>query len=239
MSDSFRPTSWSLHDEVYPYALDAVDETRRREIETRLASADPAMAEEFRLAVGRVHDTLAAMTLVDATAPPSRLEAALLRALDQRFPVPNELAARRSRRYRWVAAAAAAAAVAVGVGIGIGIDRAGQEPGAITAQQVIEAPGTRQGTAPVDGGGEMTVHSSAELGAAVVSLHGMPTLSTDLAYQMWVIPPDGDPRSVQVMTGDGTVVARVGAVDTLAVTVEPAGGSSGPTTSPITSMTLG
>ncbi|MFF2084710.1 anti-sigma factor domain-containing protein [Nocardia sp. NPDC058176] len=239
MSDSYRPTSWSLHDEVYPYALDAVDETRRREIENRLASADPVMAEDFHLAVGRVHDTLAAMTLIDATAPPSRLEAALLRALDQRFPAPNELAARRSRRYRWIAAAAAAVAVAVGVGIGIGVDRAGQEPGAITAQQVIEAPGSREGSTTIEGGGEMTVHSSADLGAAAVSLRGLPTLSADQAYQLWVIPPDGDPRSVQVMSGDGTVVALASSADTLAVTVEPAGGSPGPTTSPITSMLLG
>lgn len=64
-------------------------------------------------------------------------------------------------------------------------------------------------------------------------------MPADRAYQLWRVPAGGTPESVAVVAGPGMVVATVRPTDTLAVTVEPAGGSPAPTTTPLGSMTVG
>ncbi|WP_336087261.1 anti-sigma factor [Nocardia sp. SSK8] len=241
MSGTDRQTPWSWLDDAYPYALDALSPQQRREIDDRLDAADPADAEQFHTAVRRVQETLASLTVVDSVPPPARLEAALLQALDRLDPQVRPLVRRESRwRLRWLSVAAAAIiAVGAGVGIAVVIDRTGDDPGAVTAQQVVEEPDSRESSVPVTGGGAMTVYQSTSLGAAAVSLGDMPALPADRAYQLWLIPDQGTPQSVALMDGRDSVVTAVDRADMLAVTVEPAGGSPGPTTEPIVSMVIG
>ncbi|QBS38964.1 anti-sigma factor [Nocardia sp. CS682] len=71
-----------LLDLAYPYAMDAVAELERRSIEHRLREADPVTVDAFAAIVFGVRETLAALTVLDATPPPAELETTLLRALD-------------------------------------------------------------------------------------------------------------------------------------------------------------
>ncbi|MEV0332730.1 anti-sigma factor [Nocardia sp. NPDC050717] len=235
------PRPWL--DEAYPYALDALDDDQRRAVDDWLDAAGPDTAAEFRAVVRRIQETTAAMTVTDAVAPPARLEAALMRALDQLDPQVRPLT-RRDNGDRWplrwlLAAAALIVAIGAGSWLAVVVDRPDGGSGEITAQQVLDEPDSRESSVPIDGGGAMTVSQSATLGAAAVSFQDMPALPGDRAYQLWRIPTGSAPKSVAVMTDEASVVTAVDPADTLAVTVEPAGGSPGPTTSPIVSMTVG
>ncbi|WP_107656721.1 anti-sigma factor [Nocardia suismassiliense] len=79
-----------LLDLAYPYAMDAVAELERRSIEHRLREADPVTVDAFAAIVFGVRETLAALTVLDATAPPAELETTLLRALDEAAGAPGE-----------------------------------------------------------------------------------------------------------------------------------------------------
>ncbi|MGW6422527.1 anti-sigma factor [Nocardia sp. NPDC055053] len=237
MSETDRRTPWSWLDEAYPYALDALDPQQRQAVDHWLDAAGPDRTAEFRGIVRRIQETMAAVTVVDSVPPPARLETALLRALDQRHPRRADLG--RRWHVRWLTVAAAAI-VAVGAGVGIAVlDRANDGPGAITAQQVVEQPDSRESSVAVSGGGAMTVYQSKALGAAAVSFRDLPALPADRIYQLWLVPSAGTPQSVAVMDGPASVVTAVEPADTLAVTVEPVGGSVGPTTPVIVSMTVG
>lgn len=228
MNETDRRTPWSWFDEAYPYALDALDDRERADIDERLQAAGPAVTAEFHANVRRIQETLAALTGMDVVAPPARLETALMEALDRRDFVRPQSVSRRP--LRWLAAAAAAVVVAgAAVGITVVVDRTNNTPDTVTAQQVLDQPDSRESSAPVTGGGEMTVHLSKELGAAAVAFHDLPVLPADRAYQLWRVPPAGQPESVAVLAGQPMIVTSVQAADTLAVTIEPAGGSPTPT----------
>ncbi|MFD4431372.1 anti-sigma factor domain-containing protein [Nocardia sp. NPDC058497] len=241
MSETDRWISESWLDQAYPYALDALELQQRHAVDDWLDAAGPDTASKFRATVHRIQETMAAATVVDSVPPPARLESALMRALDQLDPQVRPPAPRgtvgRHRNLRWLMAAAAAV-VAVVAGVAV-IDRATDDTGAITAQQVVDQPDSRESSVAVTGGGAMTVYESTALGAAAVSFRDMPALPADRTYQLWLVPAGGSPRSVAVMDDPAAVVTAVEATDTLAVTVEPAGGSPGPTTPVIVSMTVG
>ncbi len=79
-------------------------------------------------------------------------------------------------------------------------------------------------------------------GVAIMDLHGLASLTNDLAYQVWAIS-DGAATSAGLLEPeDGAVLAAMSldaaGVDTIAVTIEPAGGSPQPTTEPILSADL-
>ncbi|WP_280347191.1 anti-sigma factor [Nocardia neocaledoniensis] len=247
MSETGRRTPWSWLDEAYPYALDALDAQQRRAVDNWLDAAGPETAAEFLATVSRIQETVAALSITDAVPPPARLEAALMRALDQLDPQVRPPVRRTDadRRWQWrwfMAAAALIVAVGAGSWIAAVVERGDGGTGAITAQQVLEEPDSRESSVPIEGGGAMSVAQSAALGAAAVSFRDMPPLPDDRAYQLWRIPSGNSPQSVAVMAGaagEASVVTAVNPADTLAVTVEPAGGSPGPTTPAIVSMAVG
>lgn len=72
---------------------------------------------------------------------------------------------------------------------------------------------------------------------SVLTVSGMPRLPEDRTYEIWTID-DGNPEPAGLFrAGEGQTVATVnnslGGADTVAVTVEPAGGSPEPTTDPM------
>ncbi|WP_446222048.1 anti-sigma factor domain-containing protein [Nocardia sp. IBHARD005] len=231
-------------DEAYPYALDAMAPQQRHALDEWLLAAGPDRAEEFHAAVRRIQETIAALTVFDSVPPPARLESALMLALDQhdsrRHPLTRRGALGRSWQVRWLTVAAAAI-VAVGAGVGIAavIERADEGSKAVTAQQVLDRPDSRESSVAVPGGGTMTVSQSKELGAAAVLFRDLPALPTDRTYQLWLVPPAGSPKSLAVMDSPASIVTAVDSADTLAMTVEPAGGSPAPTPPVIVSMTVG
>ncbi|MEV6432949.1 anti-sigma factor [Nocardia sp. NPDC051463] len=240
-----------LRDLAYPYAMDAVTETERSDIERLLGRVDRATAAEFAAEVRGIRELLASMTVGDVLKPPVTLEHKVLRALDIMNDVadtPKHSGVRRLRRGRmWrpdLLAAAVVLIIAMVVGGVVLVNRvSSNEPDAVTAQLIDQQPDVTIRSTPVAGGGTLRVHSSARLSAAAVSFDGVPELPSDRDYQLWLVPPAGQPpRSAAVVdrsSAQGTVlVTRFDPVDALAMTVEPAGGSAQPTTTPIVVLEL-
>ncbi|WP_084039541.1 anti-sigma factor domain-containing protein [Demequina sp. NBRC 110053] len=133
----------------------------------------------------------------------------------------------RPRHLLMAAAAAVVAVLAVGVGFIIGT---GDEPSQIaqdveriqSAEDVVESP---------LGLGEATAFVSVTEGVAVVG--DTPALESGETYQLWVVPADGSaPLPGPTMAGgDVTAVweADLEGAGAIAVSIEPAGGSTTPT----------
>ncbi len=91
--------------------------------------------------------------------------------------------------------------------------------------------------------GSQTSAALPHVGTVFVDADGQATLVANASaapsgktYQAWVIPPGGKPISAGVFAGGRTSVdleTKAHPGDTVAVTVEPAGGSQQPTTQPI------
>nr|WP_306861770.1 anti-sigma factor [Arthrobacter bambusae] len=238
------------------YALDALDEAERAEIDRYIATAPERSA--FLERVRQSRETLATSFADEADPRPGLLQD-ILRQLPQQpreasapSSVPQvsarpatpvapgvvDLAASRTRRDRrrfggvrgWVAAAAAAAVIALG-GVGVGVYVAGQND---PVNQVLQAGDVRQATVDVNGGGTATVSISSSKNAVVVRMNGVPAPPAGKVYQMWLIPKDGsDPVSQGLMDAQAlsrpAVVSGIASAASLGITVEPVGGSKKPT----------
>jgi hypothetical protein len=140
-----------------------------------------------------------------------------------------------------LAGAFAAAALVVVVALGITQVVTRHQPGvaqtaSTTISRVVTAPDARTETVATSAGGTVTVVVSAGQQAAVVSAAGLRSLPSAQTYQLWVMGPDGT-RSVGLLsrTGRAGPVLASGVVpgDRIGITVEPAGGTSSPTTTPV------
>ncbi|MGW4742692.1 anti-sigma factor [Nocardia xishanensis] len=239
MIDAESPNP-DLLDLAFPYAMDAVSAEERAAIDQRVHAADAVTAAAFENTVRGVRETVAAMTVVDSVAPPADLEIAILSAVDGPAD-PRSLRA----GWRWLAAAAALI-VALGAGAGavFFVDRDTGSPSfEVTAQLVQEQPDTRTRSAAVEGGGALLVTTSAQLGAATVNFDGVAGPVRGQSYQLWLVPPEGAPRSAGVLpqlpAPDAPFVTRFLPTDILAITIEPPDGSPQPTSTPITTLALG
>jgi anti-sigma-K factor RskA len=91
--------------------------------------------------------------------------------------------------------------------------------------------------------GSATSAALPHVGTVFIDSDGQATLEANASaapsgktYQAWVIPPGGKPISAGIFSGGRTSVQLAAAAhpgDTVAVTVEPAGGSAQPTSHPI------
>src|SRR5580692_6669070 len=140
-----------------------------------------------------------------------------------------------------LAGALAAAAVVVVATLGISQSLTSHQPGGAPAasaaiSRVVTAPDARTETERTSAGGTVTVVVSADQQAAVISAAGLRSLPSAQTYQLWVMGPDGT-RSVGLLsrTGRAGPVLASGVVpgDRIGITVEPAGGTSSPTTTPV------
>jgi hypothetical protein len=142
--------------------------------------------------------------------------------------------------------AVAAACVAAAVGLGITqvatqhqLDSAHATSAAIA--KVLDAPDARIEATPATVGGAVTVVVSALQREAVVTTSGMPSLSSSHVYQVWVMNSSGA-RSVGLLSSTdhiGQLLASgVQSGDQIGITVEPSGGTSRPTTTPVATVPL-
>lgn len=221
-----EPGDADLLELAEPYALDAVSEIERAQIERRVGAASAEVAAVFNTEVRAVHQTMAVLSNVTALEPPAALRERILAAI----------ASRPTRRKRWrTAALAAAAAVLIAVaGFGAGIALRPPAPAPSVAEQVLNASDVRSVSTAIQAGGTATVVYSREHDAAVLILNGVDPPAADTVYQLWLLD-DGKPRSagtlgaavVRPSTTD--VVRDLGIANTLAFTVEPGSGSPQPT----------
>jgi hypothetical protein len=103
--------------------------------------------------------------------------------------------------------------------------------------RVVTAPDAHVDTARASAGGSVTVVTSAALREAVVSTSGMASLPSSRVYQVWVMSPSGA-RSAGLMQGSSLLASAVRPGDQIGITVEPAGGTTRPTTSPVAVIPL-
>ncbi|WP_028264871.1 anti-sigma factor [Arthrobacter sp. MA-N2] len=202
------------------YALDALSDAERAEIDNYIATAPVRSA--FLERVRQTRETLA-MTFTDEAEPPAGLLEDILRQLPRQAGsadprtasappsdpaggteasavaatapaagvVDLEEARTRRRLFGGVRGWVAAAAAAAVIAIGgIGV-------GVYVAgqndpvNQVLHAGDVRQATVNVNGGGTATVSISTSKNAVVVRMNGVPAPPAGKVYQMWLIPKDG------------------------------------------------
>jgi len=238
-----------LHVLTGSYVLDALPDFERAEFERHLQHCPSCDAE-----VRGLRETAARMAKAQAVQPPPGMEqrvlAAAFRARQlpplppahhhrrRRTAVSELFAGRPGRIPRRAAAFAAAASVAAAVALGITqvstqhqFESARASDAAIS--RVVTAPDARIETTRTSAGGSVTVVASATLREAVVTAAGMVSPPSGRVYQVWVMSPSGA-RSAGLMAGPGTLLASaVVPGDRIGITVEPAGGTSRPTTTPV------
>lgn len=233
-----------LHVLTGSYALDALPDPERAEFERHLQHCPSCDAE-----VRGLRETAARLAMAQALPPPPGMEQRVLAATYRTrqlppLPADHRHRARVSRLFdrrrapvaRRMAAFAAAASVAAAVALGI-TQLATQHQLQTTrasdaaVSRVVTAPDARIETTRTASGGSVTVVASAALREAVVTATGTPP--SGRVYQVWVMNASGA-RSAGLMAGPSTVLASaVVPGDRIGITVEPAGGTSKPTTTPV------
>ena len=242
-----------LHVLTGSYALDALVGSERDEFERHMHRCPSCEAE-----VRGLRETAARMAMAKAARPPAAMQARVLAATyrtRQLPPVPGARGRRWLRTPRLpssrlpsprLAVAVAAASVAVAVGLGITqvdtqhqLQSAQASNAAIT--RVVQAPDARLETMRTSAGGTVTVVFSGQQRAAVVTTTGMTSLPAGRVYQLWVMSPAGA-RSAGLLTQPGranqVLASGVRPGDRIGITVEPAGGTSRPTTTPVVAVPL-
>lgn len=140
----------------------------------------------------------------------------------------------------WLIGAAAAAVIAV-AGVGIGGYMAGQND---PVAQVLQAQDVQKKTADVPGGGTATISASSAKDSFVVLMDGVAPAPSGKVYQLWTLPKDGSAPVPQGTMDAETlskpaVVKGLSAASSVAITVEPTGGSQAPTSDPVLVVPLG
>ncbi|MGW9184284.1 anti-sigma factor [Agromyces sp. NPDC055661] len=139
-----------------------------------------------------------------------------------------------------IAAAAAAVLLVVGVVVGVGWPGTNGWGAQRERAAIASAPDAQSQTLDVEGGGQVTLVSSAEQGRSVVITEGLPELAADQTYELWYIDDAGAaPAGTFDASGDETWRVLEGSFTpgvVVGITVEPAGGSPQPTTEPIVAI---
>jgi anti-sigma-K factor RskA len=239
-----------LHLLTGSYALDALTDDERAEFEKHLDRC-PSCAEEVR----GLRETAARLAMATAVTPPTGMRqevlaaAALTRQLPPtgRSPLPRARGSRRrplSRAGITAGILALAAAVALLLVMQLStshqLQQARQGNNAIAA--VLAAPDARIESLPATAGGTVTAVMSLRREEAVVTTSDLPALPGTRVYQLWVMTASGAAKSAGLLTvissGSTTPVLADGVLpgDRLGITVEPAGGTHQPTTTPVVVM---
>ena len=201
-----------IHDLSAAYALDALSAEERQEFEQHLAHC-----EECRETVAAFHDTAASLAHgVEAQQPPPELRARLLeQARGERGNIVPFRPRWTVRATSTVAAVAAVAAIAFGIWAATLHNQLGDRPEAFRLEGA---------------NGQLVVTPEGDAALIVDDLAPAPTGKT---YEAWVIEGE-TPEPAGTFAGGGTQTAfaltrTVPEGATVAVTIEPEGGSESPT----------
>ncbi len=234
-----------LHLLTGAYALDALDGIERARFERHLARCGSCREE-----VRGLRETAALLANATAIAPPPEMRQRVLAATAQirQLPPPGHAApvlgvyqaARRrlgSARPAVMIAVTAVAAVIVALLV-LQVTTVRQLHSAQARSQaiaaVLSAPDARIQTTSTRVGGTVTAVVSPGHQEAVVTTAGMPALPGGRVYQLWVMSKGGARSAGLLLASDEPALASgFGAADQLGITIEPAGGTTRPTTAPI------
>jgi anti-sigma-K factor RskA len=221
-----------LPDLATAYALDAVTDAERADIERRLTDAPAEVAEAFRAEVRAVRESMAIASSTTATTPPASLrQRALAVSRDS-----------HRDRFRWrtglVAAAAALVVAAGGFGAGLAMRPVG---GPTTAEQVFSAGDVRTATGRLGAGGTATFMYSRDERTGVLVMNNAAPPPPGMVYQMWLMTDRGPESAgtMEAVTPSTTAMVHdLGDSTALAFTMEPDGGSSRPTGEMVARLSL-
>ena len=162
------PNEFELLELATPYALHAVTDAERADIDRRVASAPSPVAAAFADEVRAVRETMAVVSAATATEPPAQLRGAIL-ALAK----PAEPEAKRQTNWRTAVCQhqpqpSWSGLAAFGVGV---LLRPAAPP--TVAEQVLAAPDVRTVSGPL-GGGTATVMFSRDRNAGVLVMNNVP-----------------------------------------------------------------
>lgn len=229
--------SSDLHTLSGAYALDALSPEERALFATHLDECS-ACREEVR----ELREAAARMGAAEATSPPRALKARVLAAADRQPQLPPRMAtqqlARRRRRAAWIGGAAAAAVLLLGGTLTVERLQQPDQPvfAGSSVARVFDAPDAHTATVRTANGGRLRVATSPGRGQMAVATRGLPRLSRH-TYQLWTIR-NGRATSAGLIghPATGKVMPLPRAGTTVAITIEPPGGSDQPTQKPIVAM---
>jgi anti-sigma-K factor RskA len=255
-----------LHSLAAPYALDALEPAERVRFEKHLQGCERCAAEVRSLsedAVRLAWSTTAlappglrdrVLTAVRNTSqdPSPVVDAPRTRAphlpphVWGTAPPPARIRAPRPRPlFAPLATATAAAALVVAALFAVQATQTQHKLDAERAQareiaHVLAAPDARATSDRDARGRGIGVIASASEGRAVVTLRGLEAPPGGRVHQLWLMRPHEQPRSLGLFDGDTPLVASGlnRSATSLAVTVEPDGGSPQPTSQPIVQLAL-
>ena len=252
------PRSWrrDLHALAGAYALDALDDAERDRFERHLRRCQACQREVRGFAA-----TAAALGRAAAAEPPAGLKERVLAAATVTRQLPPVTATPRWRRAAagrrgaaagttrtfgmipkiatGVAAVSLAAAVVLAV-ITIGTNNSlnAERARGRAIAAVLAAPDAQIVSGPTSAGGTATVVASHRMGQIVFTSSGLPVLASSQVYELWFLGrgtarpaglvPEAVGGSTAPVLASGLVIG-----DSVGVTVEPAGGTATPTTTPI------
>jgi anti-sigma-K factor RskA len=247
-------TSPDIHALGGAYALDAVDDLERVAFDRHLRECETCALEvaEYRETVTRLADGTWSVP------PPRMREQVLARAAaTPQLPPNGRRRGVASPVARWRRLTAAAAVVGV-LGIGAAAttytvqeQRLGEERAAVAQarqqagriQAVLAAPDAALRAGELTGGGRVSIVVSDSEDAGVVVLADAPAPGPDRAYQLWLVPDDSvTPVSAGVLPAGQVeatqLIEGVRGRAAFAVSLEPAGGSPAPSTTPLVGIPL-
>jgi anti-sigma-K factor RskA len=226
-----------------PYALHAIPEAERADVERRIAAAPPDVARAFNDEVRAVLETMAMISAATAVEPPHDLRDRVLAEIGTTAGTAPVVPLRPKGRNWRATILAVAAAVVIGLGaLGVGLALR-PTPTVSTAEQIFASPDVRTVSGEIPGGGTATVVFSREKNAGVLVMNNVTPPSTGTVYQMWLIN-DAGPHSAGTMDAAAVapsttaVLPDLDGSSTLAFTIEPPGGSAQPNTEPFAALTL-
>jgi anti-sigma factor RsiW len=239
------------------YALNALDDQERAVCEAHLAQCAECRAE-----VAGFIDTATQLASTTEITPPPELRSRVLSEISQVRPLPPPDAGKHRadevesvtdptpdnvvpiRRARWVPRLVAAAAVVIALGGGAAVwhpwHNTGTQQALSPVEQVLRAPDAVSATKHLAIGGEATVVRSVSQRRAVMTVSDLPVPPSGKTYELWLQTPAGTMVPAGIMKGtsmvlDGDAAKAVGA----GITIEPAAGSTSPTTPPVALFVFG
>ena len=237
-----------------PTPSNALTDAERDRFELHLHKCQPCANE-----VRGFRETTTRLALAVAETPPAGMRERVLAAVATTRQLPPEVpeaASRRSRSSRsagrgWyprLATAVAAAALAAAVALGITQATTQHQLHQAQAQNqamasVLAAPDAQLASRSTLAGGVATVVVSRSRHALVITTSGLPALTGGKVYELWYMAP-GNVRPAGLLPAPAhgetapLLAADITRGDKVAITVEPAGGTSHPTTRPILVMSL-
>ncbi|MFD6924589.1 anti-sigma factor domain-containing protein [Streptomyces sp. NPDC059944] len=227
------------------YALDALDPAERTAFERHLGSCPVCTTEAEEL-----RETAARLAAAATVRPRGEFRQDVLTRIEGTRQVPAHLpwtripvhTKRSHRAARWALAACVAAALALG-GASVsqhqraGAEQARAEHRLALVTALLAAPDSETRSLPLTGDATARVVVSHQVDRALFAADAVPSPGRGRVYELWfddagVMRPAG---LVHASRGPVTVVldGDIGAASGLGVTVEPAGGSAHPTSTPV------